>query len=91
MLPKYNNLYGEIKMKLYSIKDNKMGFVDVTFGQNNAIAIRMFGDLIKKHPIYSAHPEDYEIFCLGEVDEDTGEVNSSVSFLERGTSFIPEK
>lgn len=76
------------KLNLYSIKDTKMGFNQVLIMPNNASAIRTFGDIArnKEHPI-AKHPEDYQLFKIGTMDEDTGELVSEVNFLENATAF----
>lgn len=75
-------------MKIFSIKDNKIGFSQVFVAPNNVAAIRMFGDTCKdKSTIFYNHPEDFELYALGEMDDNTGVITAEVSFLERATSF----
>ena len=78
-----------MKNKLYAIKDNKVGFLNAPFiAPNNAAAIRMFGDTTTNiDTLLNKHPEDYELYYLGEMDENTGELISEVKFLETATAF----
>lgn len=78
-----------MKNKLYAIKDNKIGFLNAPFiAPNNAAAIRMFGDtVINVDTLLNKHPEDYELYALGEMDENTGELFSEVKYLETATAF----
>lgn len=61
-------------MKLYSVKDAKA----VCFGapvpfRNHADAIRTFNDAVfSGQTVFSKHPADFELWFLGEMDEDTG-------------------
>lgn len=75
-------------MNIYSIKDNKIGFSTVFTAPNNAAAIRMFGDTCADpKTMFGAHPEDFDLYVLGEMNEDTGELKSEVKFLERALTF----
>ena len=73
---------------LYSIKDTKMGFQQILILPNNAAAIRWFGDIVaNKETPYNKHPEDYQLFKVGTLNEDTGELVSETQFLENATAF----
>lgn len=74
-------------MKLYSIKDNKIGFSQVFVAPNNAAAIRMLEDTCKGENMIAMHPEDFDLYALGDMDDNTGELKSEVQFLEKATSF----
>lgn len=78
-----------MKNKLYAVKDNKVGFLNAPFiAPNNAAAMRMFGDTVQDtNTLLNKHPEDYELYSLGEMDENTGELFSEVKFLETAVSF----
>lgn len=78
--------------KLYSIKDTKIGFTQIFILPNNAAAIRWFGEIAldEKNPI-GKHPEDYQLFAMGELNEETGEITSKIDFLENATAFIIKK
>lgn len=75
--------------KLYAIKDNTIGFETVYCMPNNAAAIRNFGDIVRNDKSrYNAHPEDYDLYCVGEFDDNTGEIKPECTFLERAKSFM---
>lgn len=73
---------------LYSIKDTKMGFTQIFILPNNAAAIRWFGDVVvNKESPYNKHPEDFQLFKVGTMNEDTGELVPDCQFLENATAF----
>lgn len=75
--------------KLYQIKDTKVGFVGAPFVQpNNAFAIRTFGEQVNKDKFLCDHAEDYQLFYMGEQDENTGVITSDVVFLENATNVV---
>lgn len=75
--------------KLYAVKDNTIGFETAYCMPNNASAIRQFGDIVKKEGTrYNVHPEDYDLYYLGDFDDNTGEIKPEVTFLERAKSFL---
>lgn len=77
---------------LFSVKDHKIGFTTVFVAPNNAAAIRMFGDTVRdKSSILGQHPEDYALYGLGTMDDDTGELKSETKFLENAIAFTETK
>lgn len=75
-------------MKIYSIKDNKIGFSQVFVAPNNAAAIRMFGDTCRdKSTMFGSHPEDFDLYSVGEMDDNTGTIKGEVVFLEKAMTF----
>lgn len=73
--------------KLYGIKDNKVSMTDVFMSSNNACAIRFFSDLVKNENHYiSKHAEDYELYCLGEID-DAGNIKPELAMLEQAINL----
>lgn len=59
--------------KIYSTKDNTIGYVDCFMCANNIVAKRMFGDAANSEgTMLNKHPEDYELYEVGGFDEDTG-------------------
>nr|DAG78127.1 MAG TPA: DNA binding protein [Microviridae sp.] len=78
--------------KLYQVKDVKAGFVSSPFKQpNNAYAIRTFAETVNKDTFISTHAEDYQLFYVGEQNENTGEITSNVVFLENASNVVIEK
>lgn len=77
---------------IYAIKDNKMGFESIFIAPNNAAAIRMFGDTCRNDDtLFAQHPEDFELYKIGELNGDTGEIIPEVYFLEKALSFKNNK
>lgn len=77
---------------IYSIKDNKMGFEQIFIAPNNATAIRMFGDTCRdEKTLFAQHPEDFDLYKVGEMDDNTGVITSDVQFLEKALTFKPNK
>lgn len=68
-------------MKIFSIYDNKTEiyskpFYELTIGS----AIRVFGDAANDPAsAFSKHPADYNLFLLGEFDDNTGEILSQTN------------
>lgn len=65
-------------------------FMRPFFGMANGQAMRMFGDWVRNPETdISRHPEDYQLFYLGEFDESLGtfEVPKAKELLAVGSSF----
>lgn len=79
-------------MKIYSIKDTKIGFMQTFTANNKAVALRMFADTCNdENTVLAKHPEDYELYELGDFDTDTGNIEPKLLFLERATAFTTKK
>lgn len=77
---------------LYAIKDHKIGFGTIFTAPNNAAAIRMFGETVRDPQTFiHKYPEDYALFAIGKMDDNTGEVTSETFFLENATAFAEKK
>nr|QJB20106.1 MAG: nonstructural protein [Microvirus sp.] len=63
-------------MKIYSVRDTCVGaFLLPMFFQNSAAAVRALGDAVNKpgeDNQFFQHPEHYQLYALGEFDEDSG-------------------
>lgn len=72
-------------MKLYSIKDTKIGFSAPILMQNDAVAYRTFKNMRNSEQpnMVNTNPEDKELWLLGQFDEDTGAIQSKVEFLAK--------
>ncbi|UDN67868.1 nonstructural protein [robinz microvirus RP_160] len=65
--------------RCYSVKDLKAAaFAPPFFLGRDEVAVRTFRDALedKSHPM-SAHPEDYELFYLGEFDDERGSLTGA--------------
>lgn len=63
-------------MKLYVVYDSKAeAYVSPHFVKSNGIALRAFTDAANdtQTELYK-HPGDYTLFCVGEFNEETGEM-----------------
>lgn len=72
-----------MKMKIYSIKDNKIGYMSPLYLQNDGVAVREFTNARNstQKNIVNENPEDKELWCLGEFDDQTGVITSEVRYL----------
>lgn len=61
-------------LKVIAVYDAAVAaFYPPTFVQAAGLAVRSFGDEVRKEDTpFNAHPEDYELYCVGEFDTDTG-------------------
>lgn len=72
-------------MKIYAIKDAKIGFMQPFYLQNDGVAVREFTNArneVAKN-IVNTNPEDKELWCLGEFDDTTGQISSEIRFLTK--------
>lgn len=77
-----------MKLRVYSVRDIKAdAFAPPFFLGRDEVAARSFSDAIHdpKHPMAS-HPEDYELYCLGDFDDETGRIEPAQNpiFLVNG-------
>ena len=72
-----------MKNKMYCIKDVLVGFKPPFTAPNNNCAIRLFTQLVNAVDSndVKTNPSDYQLFYIGELDDQTGEFESSVEFL----------
>lgn len=58
---------------IYSMRDKMTGFVSPTFDLNDQVAARNFSmALTKSEGILGFAPSDFDLYCLGSWDTDTG-------------------
>lgn len=82
--------------KVYSIRDNKMEtFGTLVFIDNDAVAVRMFGDLVlnDKDSLIGKHPADFGLYMLGDFDDSTGRMSNldAPVLLAIGSDFLNNK
>ena len=79
-------------IKLYSIKDTKLGKYAQPFSApNDEIAKRMLTSTIRAGGNNIAdYPEDFQLYKLGQYDEDTGDLQTDNKFLANATEFKKE-
>ena len=82
--------------KIYAIRDNKVGtFAPPCLFENDATAIRAFGDLVSrdKDSLMHLHPEDFSLWCIGLFDVGNGRIEQTpedVRTLANASDFIKE-
>lgn len=75
---------------IYSIRDAKTGFLNITLDQSDAAAIRGFEHATRNaDSLFFTHPSDYSLFKIGEFNTDTGVITSCVpEVLVHATDFV---
>lgn len=78
-------------MKIYSIKDTKIGKMANPFYQyNDETAIRLIKAIVNSknnNDELALFPEDKALYNIGEFNEDTGEITSKVEFIANCIEF----
>lgn len=60
---------------IYAIRDAKTAFMQCTVDFNDAAAIRNFEHAVQQeNSLMATHPGDYDLYKLGEYDNETGEL-----------------
>lgn len=76
---------------IYSIKDEKTGFMPVTVDTNDKTAIRNFSFAVNKpDSLLKSNSNDFSLWKLGEFDTDTGMLDPCKSELVDAASVIKE-
>lgn len=77
-----------MKYNLYSVKDVRVGFDGPQLAINDGAALRNFADMVANDKSYiSKHPEDYQLFKIGEIELNTGDITPEVKFLANAIDF----
>lgn len=72
---------------IVGIKDNAVeGFIEIFAVPHTGLAMRNFADAVNdpNNKSWHQHPEDYELWRLGTLDESTGQIESKPERLSRG-------
>ena len=79
-----------MKLKIYSIKDTKIGFMQPFYQANQAVAIRAFNNAVNSKEINNINQnlDDMELWELGEFDDQTGEIKSEVKFVIKANDLV---
>lgn len=65
-----------MKCYVYSVRDARTGFLTPTVEVSDQVARRNFEHAIASGPsLFTSHPEDYSLWCIGSFDTDTGELS----------------
>lgn len=67
-----------MKIRYYSIRDARVGFMNLQAQQNDQVAARGFRNLLESpdRNAINTNPEDYSMYFIGELDESTGHFES---------------
>lgn len=75
--------------KLYGIKDNLIGFCEVMIGINDGAMIRNFAMAVKdKNTMIGKFPENFELWKLGNITEESGEFNSDLRKITQAKDYV---
>lgn len=67
--------------KMYSIKDECIGFGIPFALENDGVAIRTFENAYHvNNSMYATKPNDFSLYCVGTFDNKTGDVNPILPF-----------
>lgn len=79
-----------MNIKLYTIRDSKMGFMAPYSNVNDEVAKRNFlVEKTQKNSMIAIYPEDFELWSIGEMDEKTGQINqNNMHMIIRGDETI---
>lgn len=63
-----------MKIRYYSIRDSRVGFMNLQAQQNDQVAARGFRNLLESpdRNVINTNPEDYSMYFIGELDDSTG-------------------
>lgn len=76
-----------MKYPVFSIRDNLVGFLRPIVEVNQSVAIRNFRDGFEQ--LSDKTKDDYSLFCIGEFDDQTGEITPCAPKLVcHGSQFI---
>lgn len=67
-----------MKLKMYSICDKATNWIFPFPAYSDQAAIRNFGTEINESPMAKANPGDFELFCVGEFDCESGNIEAYV-------------
>lgn len=74
--------------KLYAIKDVKAGFKTIFQAENDLLALRMlYEDANNKESPVCKYAEDIELYAVGAMCYENGELESNVKFLARAIDY----
>ena len=60
---------------IYTLRDSRTGFLNISLDVNNAAAARNFEHASKNtDSLFFTNPSDYTLFKLGEFETDTGKI-----------------
>ncbi len=77
-----------MKHRLYSIRDKHIGFNAPNIHANDMAAKRHFKDLCQSGNVISYNTDDFDLYHVGEFDDETGELTAIMPvFVVAGSSY----
>lgn len=77
---------------VFALRDSKLdAFMAPMASPNEAVATRMFRDLLRQDNEFSAHPEDFDLYRLGTFNAVSGEIEPCAPKFVVGGSSLVEK
>lgn len=82
--------------KIYAVKDELMGtFHNPVFLRNcentEKEILRIFKYQVNNTPIWDKNPEDFSLYMIGSIDDETGVIISEITKIAGGRSVLEEK
>lgn len=78
--------------QVFAVRDRALdAFMQPFFVQSTGVAVRSFSDEVNRpESPMNAHPDDYDLYCIGDYDESTGKINplSDVRMISRAKDVI---
>lgn len=68
-------------MKIYSVRDINMGFNQPFADVNDDVAKRGFAYAVNSTDMMGFRPGDFDLYCLGEFDTNTGDIDCCIPTL----------
>lgn len=76
---------------IYCVKDIDMGFQNPYEAPNNMMALRGFAEACQDEKLpLSKYPEKFELYQIGTMDSETGEIVSDLIKLAEATAYAKE-
>lgn len=81
-------------LKVYCVKDAKIGMNQPFVCNNDLDAMRQFQDTINRPPqngiksTLALHPEDFSLYCLGSFEQETGKIEPEQRLLVSATDLV---
>ncbi len=80
-------------IKIYAVKDKKIGFTEIMEGVNDAIICRQIGIVVNdtdKKNLMAKFPGDFEVWKIGEINRETGEIKADKHKIANCEEWIKE-
>ena len=79
-----------MKLLMYSICDKATSYIFPFPAYSDQAAIRNFATEINSNPMAKDNPQDFELFCVGEFDMETGMIDAYVpnKHISSGNSVV---